>query len=220
MNRWKARLLAALLALGLMVAVSVATSAHTDLAGSAPVEDAVVDRAVTSVRLTFASALNPDLGDAVVAGDEGNRAVGDPSVRGRVLTVPVQPLDRAGRYEVTYRVVSVDGHPVTGHYRFEVSEAGARAAQASESSAGAGSAAGGVPSPAAAALAGPDGAGDGVVSAPGVAADAAAQLGGADVGVEWRELAPELALVALAMLIFGASLGHRSRLVRKEVDRG
>ncbi|HJR38193.1 MAG TPA: copper resistance CopC family protein, partial [Nocardioidaceae bacterium] len=113
MNRWYARLLAALLGVGLMVAVPVAASAHTDLAGSAPAEDTVVDRAVTSVRLTFASALNPDLVNAVVAGDEGNRAVGDPTVRGRVLTVPVQPLDRAGRYEVSYRVVSSDGHPVT-----------------------------------------------------------------------------------------------------------
>lgn len=217
MNRWYARVLAALLALGLVAAVPAAASAHTDLAGSTPAEDAVVDRAVTSVRLTFASALNPDLGDAVVAGDEGNRAVGDPTVRGRVLTVPVRPLDRAGRYEVSYRVVSVDGHPVTGHYRFEVSEAGARAAQAVESSAA--PAAEGSPSPAAA-RAESVGAGDGVISAPDVAADAAAQLGGADVGVEWRELAPELALVALAMLIFGASLGHRSRLVRKEVDHG
>ncbi|HET9861623.1 MAG TPA: copper resistance CopC family protein [Nocardioidaceae bacterium] len=215
MNRWYATLLAALLGLGLVVAVPVAASAHTDLAGSTPAEDAVVDRAVTSVRLTFASALNPDLGDAVVVGDDGNRAVGQTTVRGRVLTVPVQPLDRAGRYEVSYRVVSVDGHPVTGHYRFEISEAGARAAQALESSSGAGPAAGGVPSPAAAG-AEPDV----VISAPGVAADAAAQLGGADVGVAWRELAPELALVALAMLIFGASLGHRSRLVRKEVPRG
>lgn len=215
MNRWYATLLAALLGLGLVVAVPVAASAHTDLAGSTPAEDAVVDRAVTSVRLTFASALNPDLGDAVVVGDDGNRAVGQTTVRGRVLTVPVQPLDRAGRYEVSYRVVSVDGHPVTGHYRFEISEAGARAAQALESSAGANPAAGGVPSPAAAGAES-----DVVISAPGVAADAAAQLGGADVGVAWRELAPELALVALAMLIFGASLGHRSRLVRKEVPRG
>lgn len=219
MNRWYARLLAALLGLGLVAAVPVAASAHTDLAGSTPAEDAVVDRAVTSVRLTFESALNPDLGDAVVVGDAGNRAVGEPTVRGRVLTVPVRPLDRAGRYEVSYRVVSVDGHPVTGHYRFEVSEAGARAAQALESSAGGGHASEGEPSPA---VAGAEsvGAGDVVISAPGVAADVAAQLGSADVGVEWRELAPELALVALAMLIFGASLGHRSRLVRKEVDRG
>jgi copper resistance protein C len=180
----------------------VAASAHSELVGSTPGEDATVNRAVTSIRLTFESAIDPGLADVVVVGDDdGNRSTGEVGVRGAVVTVPVTALDVAGRYEVSYRVVSTDGHPVTDHFRFEVSQHGARAARALTA---APAPSPGVPAPPAAPQV------EGVQNVGAGPVAAAVEPSGAGV------LTPELLAVALAVLILVVSLFRRSRLSRKE----
>ena len=191
-----------LLGLGIVVGVPSAVFAHTDLVASTPAEDAVADRAVTSVRLAFESPLRAGLAEVVVTGEDGgDRVVGAPTVKGRQVRIPVQPLDVAGRYEVSYRVVSVDGHAVTGHYRFEVSAQGARSARELARSER------GLSVPA-------------VTEASSVSApEVVVSLGGAD-SAGWSRLAPEAGVVVLALLIFVVSLGRRPRLPREDSSRG
>jgi hypothetical protein len=49
---------------------------------------------------------------------------GRPTVTGNSVTAPVAPLGPAGQYWVAYRIVSADGHPVSGVVPFTLTAAG------------------------------------------------------------------------------------------------
>lgn len=95
--------------------------AHTELELSTPAPGAVLATAPTLVRLVFNEPLTPGLASVVVSGPDGaNHAQGEPTVTGAVLVQRLEPLPVAGRYQVGYRVVSDDDHPVTGVLSFTV----------------------------------------------------------------------------------------------------
>ncbi|MDW5613870.1 copper resistance protein CopC [Mycolicibacterium sp. D5.8-2] len=97
-------------------------AAHTSLVGSDPAKDASVASPLTAVVLNFSEEINPAFADvAVTSADGRNWVSGSASVEGPRLTVAVGP-DRLtnGRYTVSYRVVSADGHPVSGSYTFTI----------------------------------------------------------------------------------------------------
>lgn len=104
-------------------------TAHTGLVDSDPADAARLDRAPSTLRLQFASDLNPGLVTVVVTGaDAAVRASGRPTVQGRTLLQPLEPTSRAGAVSVAYRVVSADGHPVSSSLVFTVAPAAAAAA--------------------------------------------------------------------------------------------
>lgn len=115
---WSAALL---LTAGLALGGPVAAEAHDELAGSTPASGATVASTLTAVTLRFEEApADVGRGSTVlqVTGSDGThfettcaRIVGD-SVRADVA------LGRSGTYAVTWRVVSDDGHPVSGAYSF------------------------------------------------------------------------------------------------------
>jgi len=163
--------------------------AHTELVGSAPAEGAVADRAVTSITFTLESTVSEDLAQVVVVGEDGaDRVVGGTSVQGSVVTVPIRPLDVAGAYAVSYRVVAVDGHPISGSYRFTVSEVSARDAQLMS---------------------------DQLLTDSGTLPPG--QANQPETASAWGDLAPELGIVLLALLIFGAAMVRRSQVRRYEL---
>lgn len=99
--------------------LSVPAQAHTDLIEAAPADGSELEVAPASVVFTFNEELLEatvrvsitDESGAVVAKDVAESA-------GSVVTVP-WPADLAdGEYSVSYRVVSGDGHPVTGEISF------------------------------------------------------------------------------------------------------
>jgi len=96
--------------------------AHTALASSDPANGANVGTAPTVVTLTFTEAINPAFANVVISGDDGRDWIsGSPLVAGPELRASVSPdLPRGGVYTVGYRVVSEDGHPVTGSFTFTV----------------------------------------------------------------------------------------------------
>jgi methionine-rich copper-binding protein CopC len=79
-----------------------------------PAVGSTVTVAPTEVVLTFDENVQ-DVGDAVlVTAPNGTRVDdGQPVISGATVTERLKPLLVAGRYSVTYRVVSDDGHPVT-----------------------------------------------------------------------------------------------------------
>jgi len=121
------------LALLAIVATSPAASAHDWLSGSDPASGAGVS-SLTAVTLTFsADPLDEGEGNAIqVKGPDGRyHESGCPTLDGPEMTTEVA-AGPPGTYEVLWRVVSSDGHPVTGSYTFEytgeaATEAGADA---------------------------------------------------------------------------------------------
>jgi methionine-rich copper-binding protein CopC len=133
-GRWSTRVAglaaAVLCALATVVVAPGAASAHTELVGSDPAAGAAVDRAMTEITLRFESDIRPELTEVLVRGRTGGSAVlGRPTVSGAQATVRLRPLTVAGQYQVAYRVVGEDAHPVSGVFQFHVTAAGAAAAR-------------------------------------------------------------------------------------------
>lgn len=146
----------ALLALLLVWAPSA--TAHTDLLFSTPDDGAVLAEAPTEVVLTFSEELLPEAVKVSVQDAAGVVVtIGDPKVDGSDVTATWPPGVVGPDFTVNYRVVSADGHPVTGSIGFTVtadpvSPAGATSADATVAAAPASSA----PVPVAATVAEPE----------------------------------------------------------------
>jgi len=100
--------------------------AHTSLVSSDPADGASVASGPGRVTLTFDEPVQSEFATVTVTGPGDTRwDSGEPAVSGSSVTAPVAPLGPAGDYVVGYRVVSADGHPVTGTVRFRLTTAGA-----------------------------------------------------------------------------------------------
>ncbi|MFF4983821.1 copper resistance protein CopC [Streptomyces sp. NPDC001046] len=67
------------------------------------------------VTLTFSDKMAEKYAKVAVTGPDGKpAAAGKPQVDGRNVTLPFVADGPAGRYTVGYRVVSADGHPISG----------------------------------------------------------------------------------------------------------
>lgn len=106
-----------------LCATAVPASAHDKLISSEPASDQRLAEAPAEVSLTF-SADVLDMGAAVVvsdaAGTEWVSAV--PTVDGPVVTAVLDSGMPDAGYEIRWRVVSSDGHPITGVVPFTVGD--------------------------------------------------------------------------------------------------
>ncbi len=93
-------------------------AAHDELLASSPSPGAALDSAPTEVTLTF-SADVLTIGAAVIVADGAGKdwAAAAPAVDNGVVSVPLVPALPAGGYEIRWRVVSQDGHPISGSSR-------------------------------------------------------------------------------------------------------
>ncbi len=121
-------LVAALLtAFALLVVPASPAHAHDELIGSNPSADSTVEGVPAQLTLTFSGAIATDAGASEVAVTDasGTSLVADPpSAQDNVLT---QPLTGAasGAITVLWKVVSSDGHPISGTFAFTVAAASA-----------------------------------------------------------------------------------------------
>ena len=118
-RRSLARLAAALLlALGVMVGLVGSASAHDVLISSNPKDGATLSNAPTSITFTFDQPVqNFDPVVSLIGPDGKQYATGTPTISGNVVTGSVGS-GPAGAYTAAYRIVSADGHPVTGEIHF------------------------------------------------------------------------------------------------------
>jgi methionine-rich copper-binding protein CopC len=119
---------AVLLAIAAAVGPAVAASAHDSIIATTPADGAHVDAAPAQVSMVYTDSLI-GVGAAVAVVDRDGTDWADGPV---TLTGPdaVQPLRAGmpdGTYEVRWRVVSGDGHPIAGAYGFTVGDADAAA---------------------------------------------------------------------------------------------
>jgi len=119
-----AALVMMVLCAALVVPASARTAFHLHLLRSDPAADATLAAPPSALRLTFSEA--PELavtsvrlrgpGDRAVALSALARQRGD---RATVVATPRAPLAH-GRYTVTWRTMSHDGHPMRGTFHFTV----------------------------------------------------------------------------------------------------
>ncbi len=118
---------ARLLATGLMastfwIAAAGTVAAHTALVSSDPVEQSSVPVPPSAITLTFNEDINATFANVVLNDSVGRNWISTtPQIQGHTLTVTVgtdQPT--SGVYTVGYRVLSADGHPVSGSYTFTI----------------------------------------------------------------------------------------------------
>lgn len=124
------RLLALTLLCGLALLLgSGVASAHTRLLGSDPAEGASLDAGPARVSLEFNETMQAGFSTITVVGPDGTRfQSGEVTADGAVVSIGVSPLGAAGGYEIGYRVISEDGHPVTGNIAFTLTTDGPAAA--------------------------------------------------------------------------------------------
>jgi methionine-rich copper-binding protein CopC len=98
-------------------------SAHTELATSEPREGQSLTTAPRQITLTFIDSVQPVSAQVSVRGSDGRSVTTGPAtVTDAVVHQPVD-ITTDGSYLVAYRVVSQDGHPVTGELTFSYAAA-------------------------------------------------------------------------------------------------
>jgi copper resistance protein C len=117
-------LLLAVLALAATMTAPLA-SAHATRVSCQPTDNALLTAGPEQVSATFNEQLQTSFAAMAVVGPDGNLwSVGEPAVRGAVVSAGVRPLGPIGSYTVNYRVTSADGHVVSGSWSFRLTVAG------------------------------------------------------------------------------------------------
>lgn len=104
-----------------LIATAGPSSAHTDLVSTSPVAGAVLAQVPSAVVLTFNEALLADTVSVSISDATGTVLPADPAqLNGAVVTAPWPATASGGSFVIAYRVVSEDGHPVTGSFAFTI----------------------------------------------------------------------------------------------------
>jgi copper transport protein len=139
MSSRRLRRLSLLAAAAAALAAPAAVFAHARLVQSLPRDGAVLATGPAAVRLVFDDVVQPAGGDAVVRNDGSVPVLAGPARvehAGRVLVLPLRQPLRRGDYSVRWRVLSDDGHFVSGVSTFAVGTGRAPAASVLAASSG------------------------------------------------------------------------------------
>ena len=109
----------------LFVAAPSAAFAHDELIGSNPASDEILETGPTQIDLRFSA--NPLEGagatEIVVLSPSGSEVQqGDPILDRNGVIQELSGADERGTYTVVWRIVSSDGHPISGELMFSVGE--------------------------------------------------------------------------------------------------
>ena len=111
----------------LLVGGATPALAHARLRGSTPAPASTVTGPPAAVRLAFTEVVEPGQSQVLVTGPEGRAVSGVRTTRdpldATVLRAALPPRLPRGTYAVTWRVLSVDGHPVAASFRFAIGAA-------------------------------------------------------------------------------------------------
>ncbi len=120
-ERGRYSLLLAVLCLGFTLVGATSASAHDELVSSTPGTNERFTAAPSSVALQFSAPLLK-IGHEIRVIDavSKNWVQGESVLARETLTQPLSPDLPPGEYQVRWRVVSSDGHPINGSYSFLV----------------------------------------------------------------------------------------------------
>lgn len=113
----------AVLAALLVFALPQVAIAHDQIIEQTPNENAVLEVAPSEVTLEFTGELMDITQLAMVVDADGTDWVSGPmQVTQRTAVQPLLPDMPEGSYQVRWRVVSSDGHPISGSFEFAIGE--------------------------------------------------------------------------------------------------
>ncbi|WP_112276078.1 copper resistance CopC family protein [Lentzea terrae] len=123
------RALVAFLFAGAAVLVTAApAAAHNALISSDPKDKTSLEAGPSTVTLTFDQDVQGGQGIntiSVVDANGGHYEVeGDPTIKDNAVSTKVAALGKAGQYKIGYRILSADGHPVSGELTFTLTKDG------------------------------------------------------------------------------------------------
>ena len=125
MRRVVSMVLAAGVAVAALLLGAAPAWAHSQLEGSNPANGTSVATPPSSVSLTFNEDVQPGFTVMTLIGPDGkDYHTGDVTETDQTVRVGALPLGPAGQYQIGYRVVSADGHPVSGKTTFTLTAAG------------------------------------------------------------------------------------------------
>ena len=124
----KRALIAFLFAGAAVLATAAPAAAHNALIGSDPKDKSSLEVGPTSITLTFDQDVQGGQGIneiTVVDANGGHYEVaGDPTIKDTAVSAKVNALGKAGEYKIGYRILSADGHPVSGELTFTLTKDG------------------------------------------------------------------------------------------------
>lgn len=112
-----------LLGAGLTLAVATPAQAHDELVSSYPEASSTITGSPAEITLSFSGELIAGMQSAaveVIAPDGQNIATDAPSEDGTSITQHLAQNPPAGLFTVRWKVVSSDGHPISGEYTYTV----------------------------------------------------------------------------------------------------
>jgi len=108
----------------LLLATAPAANAHTSLVSSNPKSNAMLMESPKSISITFNEDLIKISGKNVskisLSNTIGNVKLGAITINKGTITAKLLKTLPVSKYKVTYRVISADGHPVSGSFNFWV----------------------------------------------------------------------------------------------------
>lgn len=113
-------LIAATAVIACPVVAAAPASAHAALISTDPGDGVRLKAAPTKVTLEFNENVASPAYVVITAPDGARVKTGTINVLDKTVTATLEPADIKGRYSMSYRVVSDDGHPVEGSTTFEV----------------------------------------------------------------------------------------------------
>ncbi|MFJ9211634.1 copper resistance protein CopC [Streptomyces sp. NPDC102264] len=121
---------------GAAVVLAPPAQAHTALASSNPSDKSTLSASPGEVALTFNETMDGAYARIAVTGPDDRSVVsGSATAEGRTVTQRLKAAAPAGRYTVAFRVVSTDGHPVTGSLTYTVTAPPAPASSSGDAAA-------------------------------------------------------------------------------------
>ena len=123
MSRFARQLVAVLaILIGVLIVGTGIASAHASVESSSPTDGQSLPTSPAQVSITFNESVSTVAGGLSVLNADGKRVDGGTSrvIDGRTLTTEINDPLPDGTYVATYRVLSADGHPVSGSFLFGV----------------------------------------------------------------------------------------------------
>lgn len=111
---------AALVALATLGLAAPAAQSHSELNSSSPAHGAILASAPPTLRMSFSEGILPRFSSIILTVEQGAPRALPVAVHDQTLTAAVPKGLPAGRWVAAYRVVSVDGHPISGTVSFTV----------------------------------------------------------------------------------------------------
>ena len=112
------------LTISLLLLMMPIANAHTTLTSSNPKSDAMLMKSPKSISLTFNEDLikisGKNISKISLSNTIGAVKLGAITINKRTITAKLLKTLPASKYKVTYRVVSADGHPISGSFFFWV----------------------------------------------------------------------------------------------------